>query len=70
MKTMPGVRSHDLVGSVQYWDRQFDDARFAVALARTAATHGAVVLNHCPVGSLLHSDGKLSGASITDSEAA
>ena len=65
---MPGVRWHDLVGSVQYGDGQFDDARFAVALARTAATHGAVVLNYCPVGSLLHSDGKLSGASITDAE--
>lgn len=68
LKAMPGVRSHDLVGSVQYWDGQFDDARFAVALARTAATHGAVVLNYCPVRSLLHSDGKLSGASVTDAE--
>ena len=42
---IPGVRTDDLVGAVQYWDGQFDDARLAVALARTAAAHGAVVLN-------------------------
>jgi glycerol-3-phosphate dehydrogenase len=68
LEVMPGVRARDLVGSVRYWDGQFDDARFAVALARTAADHGAVVLNYCPVRSLLHTDGKVSGASITDAE--
>ncbi len=65
---MPGVQAHDLVGSVQYWDGQFDDARMAVALARTAAAHGAVVLNYCPVAALLHVDGKISGAAVTDAE--
>jgi glycerol-3-phosphate dehydrogenase len=68
IEAMPGVRQDDLVGSVQYWDGQFDDARLAVALARTAAVHGAVVVNHCPVHALLHSDGRVSGASVTDSE--
>jgi glycerol-3-phosphate dehydrogenase len=66
--TMPGVRTDDLIGSVQYWDGQFDDARLAVALARTAAAYGAVVLNYCPVQALLHADGKVSGASVTDAE--
>jgi glycerol-3-phosphate dehydrogenase len=66
--TMPGVRADELVGAVQYWDGQFDDARLAVALARTAAAHGAVVLNHCPVQGLLHADGKVNGASITDAQ--
>ena len=68
IEAMPGVRSHELVGSVQYWDGQFDDARLAVALARTAAAHGAVVLNHCPVRSLLHAEGSVRGASVTDAE--
>jgi len=66
--TLPGVRTDDLVGAVQYWDGQFDDARLAVALARTAAAHGAVVLNHCPVQGLLHADGRVNGASVTDAE--
>jgi len=68
LKVLPGVRADDLVGSVQYWDGQFDDARLAVMLARTAAAHGAVVLNHCPVRALLHVGGKVCGASVTDTE--
>ena len=68
IKTMPGVRPDELVGSVQYWDGQFDDARFAVMLARTAAAHGAVMLNHCPVQALLHVDGKVNGAAVMDTE--
>ncbi len=65
---MPGLRSQNLVGAVKYWDGQFDDARFAVALARTAGAYGAVVLNHCPVQALLHADGKVSGAMVIDTE--
>lgn len=42
-----GGHGVDLVGAVRYVDGQFDDARVAVALARTAARHGAVVLNYC-----------------------
>ena len=68
LRALPGVRTEDLVGSVQYWDGQFDDARMAVMLARTAAAHGAVVLNHCPVRALLHVGGKVCGASVTDTE--
>jgi len=67
-EAMPGVRTEDLVGAVKYWDGQFDDARLAVALARTAAAHGAVVLNHCAVLGLLHADGKVSGATVNDAE--
>lgn len=45
----PGTRAAGLAGGVTYVDGQFDDARLAVALARTAAAHGALVLNHCRV---------------------
>ncbi len=65
---LPGVRDHDLSGAIQYWDGQFDDARFAVALARTAAQHGAVIVNHCPVVGLLHDQGQVSGATVSDTE--
>jgi glycerol-3-phosphate dehydrogenase len=39
---------------VKYWDGQFDDARLALALARTAAARGALVVNHCEVKGLIH----------------
>jgi glycerol-3-phosphate dehydrogenase len=34
---------------VLYHDGQFDDARLIIALARTAATYGATLMNYCPV---------------------
>ncbi|MDJ0739653.1 MAG: glycerol-3-phosphate dehydrogenase/oxidase [Gammaproteobacteria bacterium] len=68
LATLPGVRADRLAGAIQYWDGQFDDARFAVALARTAASHGATVVNHCPVVGLLHDGERVSGAIVNDAE--
>lgn len=68
LRAMPGVRAPGLVGAVKYWDGQFDDARLAVALARTAASLGAVVLNHCPVRALSQNAGSIDGATVTDAE--
>jgi len=51
---VPGLKPAVHKGGVRYWDAQFDDARVAVALARTAASKGAVVLNHAEVLRLLH----------------
>jgi glycerol-3-phosphate dehydrogenase len=65
---LPGVRAQGLSGGVKYWDGQFDDARLAVALARTAATHGALVLNHMPCTGLLREDGQVCGLLLQDAE--
>lgn len=65
---LPGVRTDQLSGSVQYWDGQFDDARLALTLARTAIDHGACVLNHCRVVGLLHEGDKVRGARAVDTE--
>ena len=67
---LPGVRITDLVGGVEYWDAQFDDARLALALARTAACHGALVLNHMPVTGLLteYPAGRIKGLTCQDTE--
>jgi len=48
----PGIRGTDLAGAVCYQDAQFDDARLALALARTAVQRGACVLNHARVTAL------------------
>ena len=65
---LPTVRPDGLKGGVKYWDGQFDDARLALALARTAAARGALVVNYCPVTQLLHQDGKLVGVNCRDAE--
>ncbi len=61
---MPGVQPQGLWGGVRYWDGQFDDARLAVVLARTAAARGAVLLNHIAAESLLRNGDKVSGVQV------
>jgi glycerol-3-phosphate dehydrogenase len=68
LRELPGVRAEGLRGGVLYWDGQFDDARLAVALARSAAVHGALLLNHVEVDGLLHRDGRVCGVSARDRE--
>lgn len=67
LKHLPGLREKDLAGGILYHDGQFDDARLAVALARTAVDHGACVLNHARVVSLVKDDaGKVIGVEMED----
>ncbi len=65
---LPAVRAQGLAGGVRYWDAQFDDARLAVALARTAAARGALVLNHAPVTGLLREQGQVRGVHVRGPE--
>jgi glycerol-3-phosphate dehydrogenase len=65
---LPTLRPEGLKGGVKYWDGQFDDARLALALARTAASRGALVVNYCPVDTLVHTAGKVTGLHCHDSE--
>lgn len=67
---LPGLRVQGplgrLQGGVQYWDGQFDDARLALLLARTALARGALVLNHVRVTGLRHEHGQLRGLQLQD----
>jgi len=65
---LPTLQPQGLKGGVKYWDGQFDDARLALALARTAAVRGALLLNHCPVTALLHEAGRIAGVACRDEE--
>ena len=49
---LPGVRRQGLQGGVKYWDGQFDDARLALALARTVERAGGLPVNHAEVRDL------------------
>ena len=69
LRALPSLRKEGLKGGVRYWDAQFDDARLAVALARTAAAHDALVLNYCEVLGLRHDAGRVSGFVCREREA-
>lgn len=64
---IPNLEDDELLGGVMYHDGQFDDSRMALALAFTAADHGACMLNHAGVTSLVKgSDGLLAGVRFVD----
>ena len=65
---VPGLARAGLRGGVAYWDAQFNDARLALALARTAIDAGAVVLNYARCESLVHEGGRVAGAVVRDAE--
>lgn len=65
---LPGCREAGLCGGVQYWDAQFDDARLAIALMRTATDLGATCLNYLAVTRLLKVAGKVCGVAVRDTE--
>lgn len=65
---LPGIQRSGLRGGVAYWDGQFDDARLAIALARTAAKHGAAVLNYVSVLGIEKENGKAVGVRAMDTE--
>ena len=68
LAAVPGVQPAGLKGGVLYWDGQFDDARLAIALARTAAQRGALLINYCAVTAIDHEDGKVSGVRCEERE--
>jgi glycerol-3-phosphate dehydrogenase len=63
-----GLQPKHLAGAICYWDGQFDDARLALALARTAIARGATVLNRCAAVGLEHDAGRVAGVVAEDRE--
>lgn len=68
LERVPTANPDGLDGGVLYFDGQFDDARLAIALARTAADLGAVVLNHTAAVGLEKTDGRIDGVRVRDQE--
>jgi glycerol-3-phosphate dehydrogenase len=68
LERIPNVKRKGLQGGILYKDGQFDDARLAVTLARTAVDLGATALNHAPVVGLLKHNGRLTGVRVRDNE--
>ncbi len=63
---MPTLRATNVAAAYLYYDAQTDDARYTLTLARTAASHGAVLANHAGVTGLRKdTSGRVNGATIS-----
>ncbi len=68
LERLPTLEPDQLRGGVRYYDGQFDDARLAISLARTASDLGAVLVTYAPVVALEKSSSTLTAAVVRDAE--
>jgi glycerol-3-phosphate dehydrogenase len=68
LELAPSVRPDSLVGAIRYYDARVDDARFVVALARTAVAHGALAVSGVRVDGLELGEDGLRRAALYDTE--
>ena len=68
-KTFPALRDDAVVGAIEYWDANVDDARLVVSVLRTAVGHGANAASRTQVVGLLRdAQGRVEGAELVDLE--
>lgn len=65
-RTFPSLREDAVVGAIQYYDGQVDDARLVVTLARTAASLGAAVVTQTRAVALLRHAREVTGVRVRD----
>lgn len=63
---LPAAHPQGLKGGIKYWDGQFNDARLALALGRTAAVYGALLVNYCRAADLFYDSGQVAGLLCED----
>ena len=68
LREAPGLRRDALVGAIQYYDAQVDDARYTMTVARTAAHYGACVTTRTEATGFLREGERVTGASVRDAE--
>ena len=68
MRLVPSLRRDALVGAIQYYDGQVDDARLTMMLARTAASYGAHVATRARVTGMVKERERVVGATVQDLE--
>ncbi len=65
---IPSLVRTGLRGGIVYTDGQFDDARLAIALARTLVDLGGTALNGAPVTGFTKRGGRITGVTARDAE--
>ena len=68
LRAFPSLRKDALVGAVQYYDGQVDDARHTMMIARTAARYGALCATSARVVGFLREGDRVVGAEVEDLE--
>ena len=68
LRACPALRKEALVGALQYYDAQVDDARHTLFLARTAQAYGAHVVSRAPVIGFLRESERVTGVRVRDLE--
>nr|WP_308469783.1 glycerol-3-phosphate dehydrogenase/oxidase [Kineococcus rubinsiae] len=69
LREAPGIRKDAMVGAIQYYDGQVDDARHTMMIARTAAQYGALIANRTRVKEFVREGERVIGAVLVDLEA-
>ncbi|OEV11970.1 glycerol-3-phosphate dehydrogenase/oxidase [Streptomyces nanshensis] len=68
LRVAPALRKDALVGALQYYDAQVDDARYVATVVRTAAAYGAHAANRTRVVGFLREGERVVGARVQDLE--
>ncbi len=68
LRLVPSMRKDALVGAVQYYDAQVDDARHTMFLVRTAAAYGALAANRSRVTGFIRQGERVTGVTVRDLE--
>jgi glycerol-3-phosphate dehydrogenase len=66
LRLAPALKRKALVGAVQFYDAQEDDARMVACLARTAADRGAAMATNVRMDGLLTEGGRVTGVTARD----
>jgi glycerol-3-phosphate dehydrogenase len=66
LRIAPALKPDALIGAIQYWDAQVDDARHVLTVARTAASYGAAVASSTAVVGFLREGERVTGVRVLD----
>ncbi|MEO8688727.1 MAG: glycerol-3-phosphate dehydrogenase/oxidase [Solirubrobacteraceae bacterium] len=66
LRIAPALKPDALIGAIQYWDAQVDDARHTLTVARTAAAYGAAVASSTAVVGFLREGERVTGVRVLD----
>ena len=65
VRVFPGIKKDAFIGGIRYYDAGTDDARFVLAVARTAAQEGAHILTSTGVSGFLRDGERITGVVAT-----
>ncbi|BFU47581.1 glycerol-3-phosphate dehydrogenase/oxidase [Krasilnikovia sp. MM14-A1004] len=68
LRECPSLRPESLIGGIQYYDAQMDDARFTMFLVRTAVAYGAHAASRARVVGFLRDGARVTGVRVQDLE--